>query len=238
MNEKINADLKSIKFIFDRNKFYILPCLIIFACIILFFQFVIPQLKSLIAAREQVKKASLTLAVLKENLNVLVNTNENSLDAQLKILNLALPLDKDFTGILSSIYYTSQETGVSLGAFSLRIGDLGKEEKNDKFSTITLSVPVNSDVAGVISFVEKISKTVPLSEVTLIKIGEITSTINLSFYYKPLGIAGIKEDIRINPLPQKGLELISILESFGNSSSFTEQMPVATSSSETNANPF
>lgn len=236
MNEKINADIKSIKFIFDRNKFYILPCVVIFICIVLFFQFVIPQFMALTAAREQAKEASLKLGVLKENLNVLVNTNENSLDSQFKILNLALPLNKDFTGILSSIYYAAQKTGVGLGSFSLQVGDLGKEEKNDAFSTISLSVPVNSDVVGVSSFVENISKSVPLSEVTLIKIGERASTINLLFYYKPLGVTGQKEDIRINPVSQKGLELIDKLTDFGNSSSFPEAS-VATSSGE-GSNPF
>lgn len=236
MNGKINADVKSIKFIFDRNKLYILPYIIIFACIILFFQFVIPQFNTLFTAREQAKKASEELDILKKNLNVLTNTNDNSLDAQLNILNLALPLSKDFTGILSSIYYASQKTGVSLGAFSLQIGDLSKEENNDKFSTINLSLPINSDVVGVNSFVENISKTLPLSEVTLIKIGERTSTINLSFYYKQLGVFSDKGSIQINPVSQKGLALINELTGFGNSSSFSQQ-PVSTSSGE-NPNPF
>lgn len=219
MNEKINADIKSIKFIFDRNKSYILPCVVVLICIVLFFQFVIPQFIALISAREQAKEASLKLGVLKENLNVLANTNENSLDSQLKILNLALPLNKDFTGILSSIYYAAQKTGVGLGSFSLQIGDLGKEEMNDKFSTISLSLPVNSDIAGANSFAEIIGKTVPLSEVTLIKIGERASTVNLLFYYKPLGATHIKEDVRINPISQKGLLLINKLSDFGNPSS-------------------
>lgn len=236
MNGKINADLKSIKFVFDRNKPYILPYIIIFACIILFFQFVIPQLKTLFAAREQAKEASEKLEILKENLNVLANTNEETLDLQLKTVSLALPLNKDFSGILSSIYYASQKTGVGLGSFSLKVGDLSEPSNNDKFSTVSLSVPVNSNVDGVGSFVENIGKTVPLSEVTVIKIGERASVINLSFYYKPLDVVSIKEDIRINPVSQKGLALINKLSGFENSYSFSDQ-PVATSSGE-NPNPF
>lgn len=230
MNEKINADLKSLKFIFDRNKPYILPSIIIFACIILFFQFLIPQFNTLLTARQQAKEASLTLAVLKENLNVLTNSNENSLDSQLKILNLALPFNKDFAGILSSIYYASQKTGISLGSFSLQIGGLSEAENNDKFSRISLSIPVNSNVAGVNGFVENISKSLPLSEVTLIKTGERTSTINLAFYYKPLGVGSLGENVRVNPVSQKGLSLINELTGFRESSYFSQQ-PVTASSS-------
>lgn len=221
MNEKINADLKSLKFIFDRNKPYALASIIIFACIILFFQFLIPQFNTLLTARKQAKEASLTLALLKENLNVLTNSNENSLDSQLKVLNLALPFNKDFTGILSSIYYASQKTGVSLGAFSLQIGGLSEDKNNDKFSTISLSIPVNSNIAGVNGFVENISKSLPLSEVTLVKIGETISTVNLAFYYKPLGVVNSVQSVRVNPVSQKGLSLINELTSF---------QPVATSS--------
>lgn len=230
MNEKINADLKSLKFIFDRNKFYILPSVIILVCIVLFFQFIIPQFKTLLIAKKDAKEASIKLETLKENLNILVNTNENSLDSQLTILNLALPLNKDFAGVLNSIYYVSQKTGVNLGSFSLQIGDLSEAKKNDKFPTINLSVPINAGVAAINSFVETISKTVPLSEVTLIKIGAQTSTINLSFYYKPLGSTS-SENIRINPLSKKGLSLINKLTGFENiSTSFSQRVLVATSS--------
>lgn len=230
MNEKVNADLKSLKFIFERNKLYILPSIIIAVCIALFLQFVIPQFKILFATREEAKQASLKLQTLKESLNVLTNTDEKSLDAQLKVLNLALPLGKDFSGILNSIYLASQKTGVNLGTFSLQIGDLLDTKEKDDLPTISLSIPMNANVAGVNSFAETISKTIPLSQVSLIKIRNLTSTIGVSFYYKPLDSSSYKEGARINPISQKGLSIIQELSSFENSSSF-QQAPVATSSS-------
>ncbi len=229
MTSKINADIKSLKFIFDRNKPYILPAIIILISIILFLQFVIPQFKILLTARSEAKQASLKLQTLKENLNVITNIDEKSLDAQLRILNLALPLSKDFSGILNSIYLASQKTGVNLGSFSLQIGDLSDPKKKDDFPTITLAVPINANAAAVSSFVETISKTVPLSEVILIKIRDINSTIKLSFYYKPLGFTSYKEDAHINPLTQKGLSLINKLSGFENVSPF-QKAPAASSS--------
>lgn len=226
---KINTDLKSLRFIFEGNKPYILPSIIIVVCIALFLQFVIPQFRILFAAQEEAKQASLKLQTLKENLNLLTNTDEKFLDARLKILNLALPLGKDFTGILNSIYLASQKTGVNLGSFSLQIGDLQDAKKNDDFPSISLSIPVNANAVGVSSFVETLSKTVPLSEVTIIKIRDIASSVKLSFYYKSLGLSNLKEDARINPLTQKGLGIINKISGFENISPF-QQAPIATSS--------
>lgn len=234
MNEKINADLKSLKFIFDKNKPYILPIVIMLSCIILFWQFVIPQFKTLLKAQKDVRQASERLQMLKENLNVLKNTDEKTLDGNLKTLSLALPLAKDFTGILNSIYYASQKTGVGLGSFSLQIGDILSSEKKDDFPKISVSIPINANTVGVESFVKTISKTVPLSEVTLIKIRNTASSIEASFYYKPLG-ASPKEDLRINPTSQKGLSIINQLKSFENIS--FQNTPISTSSSQSST-PF
>lgn len=237
MNEKVNADLRSLKFIFERNKPYILPSIIIMVCIVLFFQFVIPQFRILQSAQEEAKQASLNLQTLKENLNILTNIDEKSLDEKLKILNLALPLSKDFSGILNSIYYASQKTGVSLGDFSLQIGDLHDTKKKDDYPSIDLIVPVTANAKGVNNFVAILNKTVPLSEVTVIKIRNVSSSIKLSFYYKSLGFSNLKEDIRISPLTQKGLEIINKLNLFENVSSF-QMVPISTSSSQKNTTPF
>lgn len=235
MNEKINADLKSIKFILERNKLYIFPLVIILICIVLFVQFTIPQFKDLLTARKNGKEASSRLQTLKENLNVLTNTNENSLDSQLKILNLALPANKDFSGILNAIYFAYNKTGLNPGSFSLEIGDLSEDKKGDNVPTINLSVPLNTGLNEVNRFVEIINKTVPLSEVFFIKIGDKASIVSLYFYYKPLGAPDYRKDSRIIPLTQKGISLINKLSGFKNMNSASlGAMPAATFSSQLN----
>lgn len=237
MNEKINEDLKSLKFIFERNKSYILPSIIIVVCIILFLQFVIPQFRVLFAAQEEARLASLKLQILKENLNVLANTDERTLDSRLKILNLALPLNKDFSAILNSIYYAAQKTGVNLGNFSFQIGELADTKKSVDFPSISLTIPISANAPAVNSFVEVLSKTVPISEVTVIKIKNIAASIKISFYYKSLGPSDYKKDLRINPISQKGLGIINKLSEFGNVSGFG-QIPISTSSSKQSESSF
>lgn len=218
MNEKINADLESLKFIFNKNKIYLLPVAVILVSIILFFQFVIPQFGALFAATREAKESSLKLEALKQNLSMLANVDEDTLNSQLKILSSALPLSKDFIGILNSIYSTAQRTGVNLGSFSFAIGDLYKSENSDIFPVVKLSAPINSTVTAISSFAEAISKTLPLSEIYLVKAGSTSSTVGLSFYYMPLDSSNYSQDVRVSPVSQEGLKLINQLNGFTSSS--------------------
>lgn len=223
MNEKINEDIKSLKFILNKDKPYIFPIAIILISVILFFQFVIPQFGALLEARKEALAASIKLETFKANLDVLTNTNEETLDLQLKILSSALPLNKDFIGILNSIYLTSQKTGVNLGSFSLKIGDLSNSDNNDQSSTVNIDIPINANVTAVNNFIGAISKTVPLVEVYSVKVGNVSSSVSLSFYYKPLGASNYSQDARISPISQKGLTIVNQLGKFENISSSAVQ---------------
>jgi hypothetical protein len=231
MNEKINLDLASLRFVLAKNKSFILPIVIMLVSVMLFFQFVIPQFNSLLQTHKDAKESLLKLEVLEENMNVLANIDEATLDSQLGVLNLALPLDKDFIGILSSIYSAAQKTGVSVGSFSFKVGSLSQSEKSSNFPTVELSIPVNAGIGAVSSFVEAIGKTFPLSQVSLIRAGNTSSTVNVSFYYMPIGSPDYGQDVRISPISQKGLDLINKLKGFEGASSGSQlPMPVATSS--------
>lgn len=216
MDEKVNLDLKSLKIIYNRNKPYIVPVSIILGCIILFFQFVIPQFGALFKAREDGRQAALRLGVLKENLNILTNSDQSTLDSQLRILSLSLPLGKDFGGVLNSIYFAAGQSGATLGKFSFSVGDLSQGVSEISSPVMEVSVPINSGVETVNRFIEEISKTVPLSEVRSVKIGNTSSVVNLSFYYKPLSVSNYSQDDKIKPISQKGIVLIKELSSYGN----------------------
>lgn len=217
MSERINIDLKSLKFILNNIKPYILPVAVMLLSILVFFQFVTPQLNELFRARDEAQKSLAKLQVFKDNLTILSNINDETLDSQLKTLNSALPSNKDFVGILNSVYSIAQRTGVSLGNFSLKIGDLDEAGDKNNFPVINLSVPVNADIALINSFVESMSKSLPLSEVYAIDISNSSTTVELSFYYKPLGDSKYSQDVRINPISQRGLGIIKQMKDFEDS---------------------
>jgi len=222
MNEKINMDLKSLKFILNKNKAYIFPVVIILVSILLFFQFVIPQFNLFFQTQEDVKDLKAKTAVLKENLNVLNNIDEGVLGSQFETMSSALPLSKDFMGILNSINTAAQKAGVSLGNFSFKIGSLSSSENNtDVFPVVKFTVPIDAGVAGANSFVQAISTAFPLAQVDSISINSTTSTVNLSFYYKLLNISTYNQYIPISPVSQKGLTLIDQMNGFESASSFS-----------------
>jgi hypothetical protein len=231
MDRKINLDLISLKFIFNKNKSYISPIAVIFVSLILFFQFVIPQFNTLLVVRDQAKKFSSELKTSKENLSILINIKEDVLSSQLRTLSMALPLNKDVIEILDSIYSTAQKTGVNLGSFSFSLGDLSKSEKGDIYPVIKLSVPINAGVVAVNNFIEVMSKTFPLSEVYSVEIKDMSATVGLAFYYMPLGSSVYNPDDKINPISQKGLTLVDKLNGFQSEPLFSiPQVPAASSS--------
>jgi len=225
MNEKINADLKSLKFIFNKDKSYIFPIIIFLASILLFSQFVIPQFKLLTAAQGEIKELNAKTEILNQNLNLLSNINDETLGSQLDLLDLALPNDKDFMGVLNAVNIAAQKAGVSIGSFSFQVGNLATSESKGTFPVISLTVPITADSAGANSFIQILSNTFPLSEVNSVKINDSSSVINLSFYYKSVDASGYSQDSPISPISQDGLLLITQMRGFQSASSFS--VPVA-----------
>lgn len=225
MNEKINTDLAALELIFNRNKPYIFRVVIILISIILFIQFVIPQFKALLETQEQIKESSKKLETLKANLNILNSIDEEALNSQFEILSAALPLNKDLIGVLNSVYFAAQKTGVNLGSFSFATGDLSKSESGSNFPVVKLSVPIKSEITAINDFIQTISRIVPLAEVSLIKIGNASSMVDLSFYYMPLSASNYDQDARVSPISQKGLTLVDQLSKYENV--FFSNLPVS-----------
>lgn len=238
MNNKINTDIKSLEIIYSKNKPFFIPIIVIIICILLFIKVELPLFGNLQQALEDSKKASEELGRLKDDLKFIESLDEKTLDSQLMIVNDALPINKNFGAILNSIYLTAQKTGVSLGEFTFQVGDLDKLDEGVSNPAITLSLSLNGSMEVVNSFIETISKTLPLSDISLVKTNDKASTIDLLFYYKPLLKGLPAKDLRISVISEENLLLIKKIMAFNNSSSnFSEEGVPSTLSGQT-ANPF
>jgi hypothetical protein len=231
MKEKISVNLKSLKFIFNKNKFYIYPSALILVSILLFFQFVIPEFNLLLKTQEEVNALKAKTELLKKNLNMLTKINQNTLDSQYDTMILALPIKKDYIEILDAVNVAAQKAGVNLGNYSFKVGILGKSGAEDISPVIKLSVPIESGLTGVNSFVQIINNTVPLSQIDSVNAGDTSSSITLSFYYKLLDTSNYSQDALISPVSKDGLSLINQMKEFKTSSSFSMPVtPIATAS--------
>lgn len=237
MEGRINTEVQSLKIIYNRNKHYIIPGVVIFVSILLIIQVVIPQFRTLSLVREEAKQAEKVLDGLKQDLSVLESQDQETLESQLRTSSLALPINKDFGGILNALYSAAARSGVNIGRFSFEVGNLeSKDEKDVKFSTIDLSVNLDNDILAVNSFVDIIGKTLPISDISIIRTDNKISNIGLLFYYRTLPPASLKKGGRIVPLSQKHLGLLSKINDFNNT--VAADIPAESSPSARSTNPF
>lgn len=236
MESRINTEIQSLRIIYNRNKHYIIPVVVIFVSIVLVILVVIPQFKTLLKVREQAKQASIVLDRLKKDLGVLESQDKEILESQLRTSNLALPTNKELGGILNALYTAAERSGVSIGRFSFQVGNLGSEDKsNVKFSTIGLSLSLDSGILAINSFIDIIGKTLPISDISAIKTDDNVSNISLLFYYRALPPTNVSS--RIMPISQKNLELLSKINDYNNATEIA--LPAESASvSAKSTNPF
>ena len=236
MESRINTEIQSLRIIYNRNKHYIIPVVVIFVSIVLVILVVIPQFKTLLKVREQAKQASIVLDRLKKDLGVLESQDKEILESQLRTSNLALPTNKELGGILNALYTAAERSGVSIGRFSFQVGNLGSEDKsNVKFSTIGLSLSLDSGILAINSFIDIIGKTLPISDISAIKTDDNVSNISLLFYYRALPQTNVSS--RIMPISQKNLELLSKINDYNNATEIA--LPAESASvSAKSTNPF
>lgn len=236
---RVNTDIQSIKIIYNRNKHFLIPFFIILVCIVLIAQVIVPQINTFFKVREEAKNASQKLADLKKDLSILSSLDGNTLESQLKIASFALPINKDFGGILSALYSAEKDSGVNVGAFSFQLGDLSKsEEKDAKFPSIELTVNFENDIGAVNNFIDIIGKTLPISDVSAVITDDDSSSVSLLFYYKVLSTSDIQKDERIVPISNDKLSLLGKLNTFNSTLLSNISSESAESSSSKTTNPF
>lgn len=214
MEKRVSIDINTLKFLYERQKAFIIPVIVIVVCFILLLKFITPQFQALFTLGREAKKDSSRINVLKNNLNLLSSLSDSTLDSQVQILTVALPTNKDFIGIIDAISYASSVAGVNVADFQLQIGDLSQVSDTSAFSSISLNLSVNGSVDDINRFIKALYTTLPLSEITSIGVGNTSSTVAINFSYKPLPPVTYNDATPIHPIPNSGLTLINKLSNF------------------------
>lgn len=236
-NNKVNLDKKSLELIYQRNKPFIVPFVIVFVSILIIINMIVPQFQALQEALRVKEEASRKLVILQQELELVKSLDETELESQFKTLTNALPADKDFSGILNAIFYSVQKTGVNLGAFAFQVGGLDDLNDNeDKYPSIKLTVILSNDIKEANVFVDALSKTLPLSDISVVRAGSTTSSVDIMFYYKSVVGAIPKEGLSISPLSPEKVALINKVSEFNDSNAI--DLEFNTTSSGRTTNPF
>lgn len=242
MNSKTheNIELNALKLLYNHYKEFIIPFFVILASILLFGRITLPAFIDLFDVIEEQKLATQRLDNVRNKISLLKSIDDSTLDLQLAIVARALPIEKDFSGVLYAISDASSKAGISVGDFKLEVGSLSKLEDTGKFLTYDLNLTLNGDIGARNDFIDRIRRALPLSEVTNISIRQDASTVRIHFYYKPVSVSQLTRDdtLPLSIVSAKGLSLIKQLSTFSIPQTPGPSLPLPTSTSSADANPF
>ena len=161
----LNKDLKDIhlninsttfNILYRKYKSFVLPSIIIIACIILFFIVIIPQVQAVLDAKEKERIEKQKLELFKNNYNLLLNMDIVKLNSDFEMLTKTLPSGKDFAGIINSISDKSVKTGVRIGDFEFTVGDISKPaEGATSFPSMQISLDVSGKPKAILDFINQ-----------------------------------------------------------------------------------
>ncbi len=214
-NIKFSFDKNTLLYLYIRHKSVFISLAIIVVCFFLFLFFILPQLQSFLTLSDQTRQLSLRNQKIQQNITFLQNLNQQDLSSKLTLAKGALPSEKDYAGIILAISSAASIASVSVDDFGFAVGDLSTPSGNISSSpSIPITLNIGGGFDGARRFLSALSKTTPLSEVTLVQQSGNASTITVFFYYKPFVKPAFVEDVLLTPFSQADTALFTSLASF------------------------
>lgn len=212
---KERFDQNTLRILYYKNRIYFVSMTLFFLAILLFVFAVVPQIQTYLNLRNEEARIRENMVLLKNNFSLLSALNETELDTKLQKAFSALPNEKDFGGILRVISRAGSDASVTVGDFSLRIGELSSASTTvAKVLPIEITLTINDDINGAKRFSRELISRLPLSEVMSIKSAGASSTIAVVFYYKPLSPLPFDQTKNLRPISKDTLALFDRLSSF------------------------
>lgn len=237
MNIKISLDKLTLQEFYNKNKDYLIPIVTIIVCFFLLVLVTIPQIGFLSGRQREISLEKIKLATLNNNLNILSNLDDSTLNSQFELAVSALPIEKDFESVLNAINLAASKTGIFLGDFEFQVGDLSKISPGKIAPSLQLTLLINGGVSGAVSFVNELYRSLPLSEVSNIQVSNKNSTVLINFYYKPF--AGVSDNtLPLSKISKPQSDTLKEISSWNNSQPLQQIVPSVASKSATPSSPF
>lgn len=235
-SKKFNVDFNTIIILYRHYKDYLLPIFVILGSFLVFLLIVIPQVQQYFVSKQELELETQKLQVLKNNYNFLASLDQSEEETQLNTLSTALPPGKDFAGVINAISASSANTGVLVGDFDFQVGDLSLVSQGvSAYPSLQITVNLTGNALSLATFMSQLYKTVPLSEVTSIKVNQTASVLTILFYYKPFSGVNINNETPIIPLSQKEQSLVSDILQWDSNTSISSLISPTSSSSGASA---
>lgn len=209
------ASLRILYYRYKETAYYPLTVaiVVILVSVLLFIQLVIPQISSWFSLQEEIRTTRQRIKTMIDNDQFLISRGDAQISGQFDITTEALPFEKDFSGIYNAIIATSSQVGVVLSDFGFSIGDLS-EQAAGGLASIQVNLAITASPNQVKKFIDSLSRSVPLSEVTTWTNSENTANISIKFYYRALPQIPIDTSIPLQSLSSEELATLQSLRSW------------------------
>lgn len=210
-NVNIVLDQNTIKIVYSRYKQYVLPLVVIVISFYLFFQFVMPQFQTITDTRIQEDSVRLQNETIAKNRAFIQSLSDELLNDQVAAATSGLPIEKDFSSILTTISLAANNAGVNLGDFDFRVGQVSTPSAQiyDTPPTLNLELVIAGNLEKTQKFVYELTHRLPLADVSAAGISGNSSAVKVSFYYRP--VSALTFD-NTNNLPKLSAEQEKVLE--------------------------
>lgn len=229
---KFKIDKDTVLFLYKKHRDYIMPIAIIIVSLLLLVKVILPQIENLSVRQQEVKAEKDKLDVLRNNLTTLNGISNDALDKEVSLTTSALPIEKNFAGVLNAVTISANKAGVLLGDYEFQVGDLSKDTTIGKnLPSLQLSLSVNGGVSGAIKFIAELYKSLPLSEISNIEISNSSSVIVVVFYFKPFA-AGASVSSSLPQISKNDSASLSQISTWNNGNSLELPLPVPLTASK------
>lgn len=193
-----------------------IPGILLILCLFIVFKVIFPQLLSISESNSEIKNKKIEAEALSKTLSILSSLDANQIEVDLNTSTHALPTSKDIALIFSSLTSAANSSQATLREFSLKVGGIYGRAIKGVGSKGTPSIDVIAKIsspnpASFITFSREIQKRLPLSEIKSMNSSGTTATYEIGFFYKPIDIAIVAKQDRINSLSQSDINTLGQL---------------------------
>ncbi len=185
---------------------------------------VIPQFTNMGEQREAVNIVQERINTLEQSNSVLKQTDSAKLAEDLRLVNRALPNNKNIVSIFSTISHLASESNIALEGFTIKVGELytkdegkQKDQMKNEVGVPTLDVVISigmDDSRDIVEFTNKLYKTLPVAQIKTLDTRENKGTLEISFYYRAFNFDNLNTD-RIPKYEAEYGDTITTLRSWG-----------------------
>lgn len=188
--------MRELEEIYRKRKHQLLPIIFGFAAFFVIVRIIMPQWEDISTVRLLLTDKETAVQAKEETIRVLNSIATEKVEADYLTATTALPIQKDVILIFTELNDAAARSGVSLGGFNVKVGDIYSTEKKEEprgkaiegVPYINILVNVNGENENVRKFADELYKSIPLVEITSIDVAKNDARYDVNFFYKPIAL--------------------------------------------------